>query len=832
LHAFFSWQIIGEFVYSIMPKSSKKTAVDVVFPQPPWQRFTYEVADRFSGDLALGHRVLVPLGNRKMMGFVVEFVDHPTIPNLREIEDILDPYPLLTVELVNLTRWVADYYLATWGEVIRTALPPGLVRRSRLLVHSIKEKIPDKGSLTDLQEDILRLLDEREKWTLVSLQRRMGQRHLRYVLSSMEKAGLVRVQDVLEESKVRIKSEVRISLREKFDPADVPTLAKQAPRQAGVLRKLQEHGGEVRRNDLDVDFSVLRRMEENGYIEMWEEDVFREPYKDLDVPDFESFLLTEEQARVLQQIESGIEKQRFCPFLLHGVTASGKTQVYIEAIHRILELGKSALVLVPEISLTPQAVQRYCARFGDDVAVLHSRMSMGERYDSWRKIREGTCRIGLGPRSAVFAPLENLGLLIVDEEQESSYKQMDPAPRYHARDAAVMRAKLNDCTVILGSATPSVESYYNALHGKYTLCRLTHRIDHVPLPTVTLVDWNEQKEDKKSRVFSAPLKDKMKARLAEGEQVILLQNRRGYATFLRCGACGNIEECPHCDISLTYHQDGHRLKCHYCGFQKKATDVCPDCGGTTVQFRGVGTQRVEAEISQLFPGTRLFRMDQDTTRRKQAHHRIVTRFEKGEGDVLLGTQMVAKGHDFPGVNLVGIISADTGLHFPDFRSGERTFQLLTQAAGRAGRRDRRGEVVIQTQSPDHPVLRFAVQQDYVQYYQHEIQQREELGYPPWGRIILLRFKGKNEEQVAKAAHAFLNHVEQNSIFDCLGPVSAPLSRIKGMYRYHIVFKGKRPLDPGGKKLRGLVRRAIHAFYEHGQVHGVRLAVDVDPVDML
>ena len=830
--SFFSWQIIMEFVYSIMPGSSKKTTVNVVFPQPPWQRFTYEVTDRFSGNLLLGHRVLVPLGNRRVMGFVVEFVGNPKIPNLREIEDILDPYPLLTPELIKLTRWVAEYYLATWGEVIRIALPPGLVRRSRLIVHSTKGRVPDKGSLSDLQKNILRLLNERGKLTLVNLERRMGQKSLRYVLSTMERAGLVRIQDVLEKSRVRIKSEVRVSLRDGFGPTDIPTRAKYAPRQTKVLHKLLEHGGEVRRSELDVDFSVLRRMEEIGYIEMREEEVIREPYADMDVPDSGSFSLTEEQTHVLKQIESGIEKQRFCPFLLHGVTASGKTQVYIEAVHRILGRGRSALVLVPEISLTPQAVQRYRARFGDEVAVLHSRMSMGERYDSWRKIREGTCRIGLGPRSAVFAPLENLGLIIVDEEQESSYKQMDPAPRYHARDVAVVRAKLNDCVVILGSATPSVESYYNALHGKYTLCRLTHRIDRVPMPAVTLVDWNEQKEDKESRVFSAPLKDKMKTRLAKGEQVILLQNRRGYATFLRCGACGNIEECPHCDITLTYHQNGHRLRCHYCGFQKKATDACPSCGGTTVQFRGVGTQRVEEEITRFFPRTRLFRMDQDTTRHKQAHHRIVTRFEKGEGDVLLGTQMVAKGHDFPGVNLVGIISADTGLHFPDFRSGERTFQLLTQAAGRAGRRDRRGEVVIQTHSPHNPVLQFAVQQDYVQYYRHEIQQREELGYPPWGRIILLRFKGKNEENVAKAAHAFLNHLQPDPSFECLGPVSAPLSRIKGMYRYQIVFKGKRHLDPGGKKLRELIRRAVHVFYESAHVSGVRIAVDVDPVDML
>lgn len=815
-----------------MNPSEQKRWVNVVFPHPPLQRFTYEVPDRFRQELSLGHRVLVPMGRRKMTGFVVDFISQPTIQDLREIEDILDPYPLLSQELLRLTHWVAEYYMSPWGEVIRTALPPGIQWKSRFIVKNVEGAVSPEVVLSEVETAILSSVREREKISLQGLEKKLKRKGIRFNLGKLEKMGLVQTEHVLEEASVQIRSEWWVSLSEKFDPGEIQNLMRRAPKQTNVLSTLMKYGGEARRSDLDVDFAVLRRLEKNGYIEIWEEEVFRDTYHGLNVEPSRPINLTEEQKKALSRIEVELKKDRFHVFLLHGVTSSGKTQVYIESIRQVLNQGKTALVLIPEISLTPQAVLRYRGNFGDEVAVLHSRMSPGERYDSWRKIRGGNFRIGLGARSAVFAPLENLGLIIVDEEHESSYKQMDPAPRYHARDVAIVRGKLNDCVVILGSATPSLESYYNSLEGKYTLCQLSHRIDQVPLPRVTLVNLRDTEKDTESRVFSPLLREKIKEHLQKEEQVILLQNRRGFATFLRCGACGTIEECPHCDITLTYHLKDRRLRCHYCGFQKAAPDVCHNCGGATLHYRGVGTQRVEEDVRSLFPQARLFRMDLDTTKRKGAHDRIITEFEKGNGDVLLGTQMVAKGHDFPGVNLVGVISADTGLHFPDFRAGEKTFQLLTQAAGRAGRRNLRGEVVIQTYSPNIPVLQFAVRQDYIEFYRWESKQRKELNYPPWGRIIAVRFKGAKEERVAQAARMFSELVDLSDFFDRLGPVSAPLTRVKGMYRYHIIFKGKRILDPTGKKLRRRINQALILFHEKVRFHDVRIGVDVDPVDMM
>jgi primosomal protein N' (replication factor Y) len=475
-------------------------------------------------------------------------------------------------------------------------------------------------------------------------------------------------------------------------------------------------------------------------------------------------------------------------------------------------------------------VARYRGAFGNGIAVLHSGMSAGERHDSWRKIRDGSCRIALGPRSAVFAPLRNLGLIVVDEEHETSYKQNDPAPRYHARDTAVMRGFLLGCPVLLGSATPSLESYSNALAGKYTLLRLPERVDGIPMPTVLVCDSRETRKD--NPYLTPVLGQKIEERLARSEQTILLLNRRGYASFLQCGSCGAIETCPHCAISLTFHSQNRLLKCHYCGFSKPAQDACPACGGSRMKFRGMGTQRIEEEIRAAFPKARLVRMDLDTTRRKGAHARIVSGFGKKESDILLGTQMVAKGHDFPGVTLVGIVSADTGLYFPDFRSEERTFQLLTQAAGRAGRRAQTGEVVVQTTAPDHPVILFSQKHDYEGFYHWAVEQRRELGYPPFGRLVLAGFRCADENRASEAAQFFFDSTDFGSRVERLGPVPAPLSKIQGQYRFHLIFRESRKIDPSGKWLRDRLRKAMQFFKNTARFRNVRMHLDMDPTDML
>ncbi|MCJ7813355.1 primosomal protein N', partial [bacterium] len=479
---------------------------------------------------------------------------------------------------MKLTHWISEYYLSSWGEVVKAALPPGIHRDSKLIIRYCGENEKGKESLSTIQKAILFQIQKKEEISFDRLKREFPRTDIRHTIGQLEKMRLVHMEHVFEKARVQVQREIWISLCDGIESEDIHDLRKRAPKQAKVLSYLIQAGGEARKRDLDGDFSMFRKLEKNGWIEIWEKEVFRESYTSIDYKLQQPIQLTEEQKKVVSQIGMVLGKVKFNVILLHGVTASGKTQVYIESIRQVLSHGKSALILIPEIGLTPQAVQRYRGVFGHEVAVLHSMMSPGERYDSWRKIREGKIKICLGTRSAVFAPLQNVGLIVVDEEHEDSYKQVDPAPRYHARDVAVVRGKINECVVLLGSATPSIESYTNALEGKYILCELRHRINHIPLPHITLVDRNHLLKEDQNRVFSSLLKEKIEERLSKNEQVILLQNRRGYATFLRCQACGAIEKCPFCNISLTYHQKNYRLRCHYCEFQKAAPDTCATCG--------------------------------------------------------------------------------------------------------------------------------------------------------------------------------------------------------------------------------------------------------------
>ena len=540
--------------------------------------------------------------------------------------------------------------------------------------------------------------------------------------------------------------------------------------------------------------------------------------------------LTQEQAAALRQIDALSPGQTA---LLYGVTGSGKTEVYLRCIEACLDAGKGAIVLVPEIALTPQTVGRFAARFGDRIAVLHSRLSPGERFDEWRRIRLGKAPIVIGARSAVFAPVENLGLIIIDEEHETSY-QSEITPRYHALDIARRRVKTNEGKLLLGSATPSLLSYYRALNGSYQLIELRHRVGGRPLPTVTIADMREEFLNGNNGIFSSLLLSKLGACLQQGHQAMLFLNRRGYSTFVSCRACGYVMACDNCDISMTYHKAQNAVRCHYCGARKPLPKVCPNCGKPFIKHFGLGTEQVEEQIQKWFPGTRTARMDADTVTRRDAYEQILSAFGRGKAQILIGTQMIAKGHDFPNVTLVGVVAADTTLSFPDYRSGERTFQLLTQVSGRAGRDKDPGEVIMQTYVPDHPVLRFARVQDYPGFYQYEIAQRKKCLYPPFSLFIRLLLSGENEDALIERGKAYAKTLEadlraalgedgQGDLLLLLA-APAPIARIAGQSRYQILVKLLRT-----KRL----SQALHAVYDFETSHREDgfLKIEINPQDM-
>ena len=609
-----------------------------------------------------------------------------------------------------------------------------------------------------------------------------------------------------------------------------------APKQAAVLTYLVEHEVDLITTKLadkvDTSAGTIRRLADKGLVVYNEKEIRRDPYQDLDFSLTEDLNLTEEQEEALNQIMKRINNNEKQTFLLKGVTGSGKTEVYIQAIAEILQQGQEAIVLVPEISLTPQTIARFKGRFQEQVAVLHSQLSTGERFDEWRRLKEGNAKIVVGARSAIFAPLPNLGLIIIDEEHETTYKQ-DDHPKYHAREVAVYRAGLNQAVTVLGTATPSLESYYRTQHEDYKLLELNNRIDNRPLPKVEVVDMREELNRGNKKMFSQLLQEEIESSLAEGEQSIVFLNRRGFSTFVQCRKCGHVMRCNDCDVSLTYHSNPPLLHCHYCDHKEEVPDTCPNCGSKYIKYFGIGTQKVEEELNDIFPEAVVKRMDVDTTGKKGSYRRILADFKDHKIDILVGTQMVAKGHDFPNVTLVGVVTADTALNFPDFRSSERTFQLLTQVAGRTGRGDKGGEVVVQSYTPKHYSIQYAKKHDYESFYEEEIASRKATNYPPFSQLINFLLKSESEKKVIKAAHKLgelvrgkLDTLQADKI-EVLGPVKAPLSKIQGQFRWQLIIKGKKLV-----KLREISDYAVTELRDGSISENVKVSVDVDPLRML
>ncbi len=614
------------------------------------------------------------------------------------------------------------------------------------------------------------------------------------------------------------------------DPLAVAELRRKAAAQARVIDALA--AGPAPMPELveltGAGSAAIRALARKGFVTIGKRTQRRRADAGHDVLPTQPLPLMPQQAAALEAIRESIDRRNPPVVLLFGVTGSGKTEVYLQAIDHVLKTGGGCIVLVPEISLTPQTVDRFRSRFGDTVAVLHSELSTGERHDEWHRIHEGHARIAIGPRSAVFAPVQNLGLIVVDEEHEHSYKQ-EEAPRYNARDVAVMRGRIDGCSVVLGSATPSLESLHNAQIGKYRLVRMPHRVDHREMPAMRIVDMRQEMEKEgRLNVLSRDLKEAIQARLDRAEQTILFLNRRGYATSLVCPSCGTVARCEHCSVAMTYHKPTDRLLCHICGAQQAVPQRCPnpECRDPSFKYSGIGTQRVEDVLRKVFPKARIQRMDSDTMTQKNAYRTALGAFRAGQTDILLGTQMIAKGLDFPGVTLVGVVQADLGLHLPDFRAGERTFQLLTQVAGRAGRGDRSGEVIVQTFSPFHPAIQAARRLDYDGFIAEELEFRRELGYPPHGRLVVITMRCTDEELLKLTAVAFAKRLEEqiDSGVKLGGPTPAPLAKARGEFRYQIILRG-----PSARRLTDAVKAALNAFK---WPEAVAWAVDVDALSLL
>lgn len=813
--------------------------VEVALPPPLARELTYGVPDELADEMQPGALVLVPVVQRLLTGIVLGPADIGDLSpgKIRNIVQILDT-SLLSPEVVEVCRWMAGYYIAPLGSALMAALPPGVKLSSNRLVQ-LRETPPEQEHNDELAAKILDELTAHGPLKVSTLKRRLGSKGLEKSLRTLRRTGHVEIAPVLDDKRTRVLNERCYRLPdEQAARTAIAEIEKRAPRQASCLHHLLAHPTSTRRDLIAAGFSaaVLKGLEQRGLIEGFDEEVVRDPLAHIESAAPADLTPTPDQQQILDPLSAALDKNSFYPALLHGVTGSGKTLVYIRLVAQALASGRGSIILVPEIALAWQMVRRFKEHFGKQVAVLHSQLSAGERYDTWRRLHRGEQRVVIGARSAILAPVDHLGLIVVDEEHDTSYKQEDLDSShplsYSARDLALIRGQRAEAVVLLGSATPSLESYWNATTGKYHLHALPRRVDDRPLPEVTVVDMKREPFQKKQRaIFSRELRLKMQERLERGEKIVLLQNRRGFSPFITCVSCGESVQCKSCRVTLTYHRSetAPETRCHYCDFQAPPPPFCPTCNSAELRFDGIGTQKVESALLEQFPGIRVIRMDVDTTGWKGAHDALVERFRHGEADVLLGTQMVAKGLDFPEVTLVGVISADTGMHMPDFRAAERTFQLLTQVAGRSGRGQTAGEVVIQTLLPDDQALRSASRQDYAAFSERELEERRQSGFPPFGRLMIFRWRGTDEDEVTKAAQqgvaALRRGLDQHTLL--LGPGPAPLARLRGHFRWQALLRGE-----SIRHLHQLVAGALPTMRETAKNHATTFAINVDPLTMM
>ena len=806
--------------------------IEVAVALPVFHAFTYGVPESLAEFVAIGKRVLIPFGRRRITGYILGPGQDVDDKEVKAILDILDEQPLFPPAMVPFFRWISDYYKFPLGEVIKNALPGGLNVRddARISLTPEGEVALAGGGLDPIS---LQVLGQVQTGPCLAreLYKKLDQNIPGTLLYALEQRGLISRQWELTRARTRARRERFVRLAD--PPPDVGPLSRARAKIIDVLAGSGEISVRQLKGIIPTAAALIKPLEQAGYLTVRHRRVFRDPFGESIKPD-SALVLNREQARAVATICSNFTKG-YRAFLLRGVTGSGKTEVYMQVAGEVLKGGRCVLVLVPEIALITQMERRFRARFGDCVGVLHSGLSAGERYDQWTRILQGTATIVIGARSAIFAPFENVGIIIVDEEHDSSYKQ-EGKLRYNARDLALVRAKQDGCLALLGSATPSIQSYHNAVTGKFHELILARRVEQRPLPEIDIVDLRETRDTRGiGRYISPPLQQAIHETLERREQALLFLNRRGYASFPVCSACGQPMRCKYCDISLTLHQRTNSYRCHYCGFSRSSVSACDGCGSEKIKHLGLGTEKLENMIAKLFPLARLARMDRDTTTRKGSIIKLLKGLRDKTTDILVGTQMVAKGHDFPNITLVGIICADLSLSFPDFRAGERTFQLLAQVAGRAGRGDRPGRVILQTYNPDHFSIEAARQQDFESFYQQEIGFRNALQYPPYSRLVQFKISGKNLQETKK--HAYLlgdlcqslkaGQGTQYQGIDIMGPIEASLTRIARRYRWQILLKGV--------NTRVLHQFVNHLMRDHAGVFSrpqVLVAIDVDPVFMM
>ncbi len=808
--------------------------IDVVLPIPVDRCFSYEVPPSLVDRVAVGMRAVVPMARRVDTGFIVAVNTTPAVEKVKMIIDLPDEMPVFTGEMLHLCRWIADYYCCSWGEALQCAVPTGLKIGTKMR-YTLQPDMIQAGRFTDRQRQVIAALYNRGALTEGQIATVAGRRALSNTLQALVRRGIVRAEPVMQDAGISIRTETYVSLCTEalLDTEGVAQLQRRAPKQAAVYLELL-HGGEALaasalKQKHGTSMTIINGLVEKGLLALEQREFYRAPDTGSSGQAAENYPLNDEQQAAFGTIMEAIQGRSFKTFLLRGITGSGKTEVYLQVIEQVLALGLDAIILVPEISLTPQTVGRFVARFATNIAVLHSGLSLGERYDEWRRAQRGEVRIVVGARSAIFAPLPNLGIVIVDEEHDTSYKQSE-TPRYHARDVAIMRARNSNAVCVLGSATPSIESYYNSEIGKSHRLDLSQRATRGALPSVRILDMRDEGKDAAGKIIlSRTLEEAVNKKVEAGEQVILLLNRRGFSPFVICPQCGWVAECENCNVSLTYHASGSHLRCHYCDERRPKPEICDKCYFNPLIYLGMGTQKVEDYLMRSFPKARVARMDADTTSGKGGHAKILGRFANREIDVLIGTQMLAKGHDFPGVTLVGVVNADTGLTLPDFRAAEQGFQLLTQVAGRAGRGELAGEVIIQTFRPKHYAIVAAASHDYPSFYEQEIAHRESALYPPFRRMVNFSLESMDDE-VAERGMLRLHRIIRDALreetfqgMELMGPAPAAIKRVNKYYRWNLGVLSKSP-----KKLNDLTRHAREVFLANHGVKGLQLKVDLDP----